>query len=117
MSLQLLSTTFIALISAWAFWAMLSNRVRDGLIGKVIYAAVMIAGFAIVTRAESIYITPTVAGVTFHAALACAGMRHIFMVMCWAQVKAWICRHLNCEHCLADPRFGSEPGKEDRRKP
>lgn len=117
MSLQLLNTTFIALITAWAFWAALSNRVRDGIVGKVIYATITLAGFAIVTRAESIYITPTVAGVTFHAALACAGMRHIFMVMCWAQVKAWICRHLNCEHCLADPRFGSEPGKEDRRKP
>lgn len=101
MNTQTLSTTFIALIVIWAIWSVFSRRVRDGVIGKLIYATIALSGYAIVTRAETIYITPTVAGVTFHASLACAGIRHIFMVTWWPQVKRWLCRKMNCEHCLS----------------
>ncbi|MBC3948339.1 hypothetical protein [Pseudomonas folii] len=100
MTTQFLSTFFIAIISSWATWSVLSDKVRDGIVGKLIYAVIALAGYAIVTRAESMYITPTVAGVTFHGSLALAGMRHIFMVTWWKTVKAWLCRWMNCEHCL-----------------
>jgi hypothetical protein len=101
MTTGFLSTFFIAIISTWATWSVLSDRVRDGIVGKLIYAAIALAGYAIVTRAESIYITPTVAGVTFHASLAMAGVRHIFMVTWWDRVKHRMCRYLRCEHCLS----------------
>src|SRR5471032_2413763 len=39
-------------------------------------------------------------GVTMHVGLALAGARHIFMVTYWQRVKIWLCRTLNCEHCL-----------------
>lgn len=113
MTAQFLSTFFIAIISTWAAWSVLSDKVRDGVIGKLIYASVSLAGYAIVTRSESIFITPTVAGVTFHASLALAGMRHIFMVIWWQRVKGWLCRTLNCEHCM---RCDKAPGGIDRRK-
>jgi hypothetical protein len=113
MTLQFLSTTFIAIISAWALWSMLSPKVRDGIVGKCIYATIAMAGYAIVQRDETFFITPTVAGVTFHAALALAGVRHIFMVTYWLTVKAWICRHLNCEHCV---NFGPGEAQTERRK-
>jgi hypothetical protein len=100
---QDLSTTFIGLIVLWAIWSVFSRKVRDGVIGKVIYASIALSGYAIVTRAETAYITPTVAGVTFHASLALAGMRHIFMVTWWPQVKRWLCRKMNCEHCIQLP--------------
>lgn len=116
MTTQTLSTVFIALIVVWAIWSVFSRRVRDGILGKLIYASIALSGYAIVTRAESIYITPTVAGVTFHASLAFAGMRHIFMVTWWPQVKRWICSKLSCEHCLRDPRFGNDPGQTERRR-
>lgn len=101
MNTQLLSTFFISIISIWATWSVLSHKVRDGVIGKVIYATIALAGYAIVTRSEMIIFTPTVAGVTFHASLACAGVRHIFMVTWWVKVKRWLCAHMNCEHCLS----------------
>jgi hypothetical protein len=84
----------------WAIWAVFSRRVRDGIIGKVIYAAIALSGYAIVTRDETFFLTPTVAGVTFHASLAMAGARHIFMVTWWPSVKRWLCSKLSCEHCL-----------------
>lgn len=99
MTTQNFSTLFIALIVVWAIWSVFSRRVRDGVIGKVIYASIALSGYAIVTRTEAMYITPTVAGVTFHASLACAGMRHIFMVTWWPQVKRWICSKMNCDGC------------------
>lgn len=100
MTTQFLSTLFIAIISTWAAWSVLSDKVRDGIVGKLIYAVVALAGYAIVTRSESIFITPTVAGVTFHGSLALASVRHMFMATWWAKVKVWVCRYLNCEHCL-----------------
>lgn len=103
MSLQLLSTIFISIIAGWATWCVLSNKVRDGIVGKMIYAAVALSGFAIATRGDTIFFTPSSAGVTFHGALALAGLRHWFVANHWPRVKAWICHYLHCEQCLNDP--------------
>lgn len=99
MNTQILSTTFISIIVIWAIWAVFSRRVRDGVVGKFIYASIALSGYAIVTRPDSFYITPTIAGVTFHASLACAGARHIFMVTCWPFVKRWLCAKIKCDYC------------------
>jgi hypothetical protein len=103
MNLQTLSTTFIAMIALWAMWCVLSHRVRDGIVGKVIYAAIAVSGFAIATRGETVFFTPSAAGVTFHGALALAGLRHWFVANHWTRVKAWLCRYLHCEQCLNNP--------------
>jgi hypothetical protein len=97
---QFFSTVFIAIIMVWAIWAALSSRVRDGIFGKLIYSVIALAGYAIIQRSETFFVTPTVAGVTFHGGLALAGVRHFFIVTWWAQVKAWLCKKLSCEHCL-----------------
>ena len=112
MTTQFLSTFFIAIISTWAAWSVLSDKVRDGIVGKLIYAVVALAGYAIVTRSESLFITPTVAGVTFHGSLALAGLRHFFMATWWRAVKAWLCRWMSCEHCL---HCDKAPGGVERR--
>jgi hypothetical protein len=99
MTPEILSTAFIGTISAWAIWCVLSCKVRDGVFGKIIYAVIAIAGYAIVTRTENIFFSPSVAGITFHAGLAMAGIRHYFLVTHWVRVKAWICKYLHCEQC------------------
>lgn len=108
MTLETLSTIFIAIISAWAVWCALSGKVRDGILGKLIYAVIAIAGYAIVTRTETLFFTPSVAGVTFHGGLAMAGLRHFFMVTWWQQVKRWLCRKMNCEHCMHQLRRSTD---------
>lgn len=100
MNTQFLSPVFIGMIVIWAIWSVFSRKVRDGVIGKLIYATIALSGYAIVQRSETFFITPTVAGVTFHASLACAGMRHIFMVTWWPSVKKWLCRKMSCESCV-----------------
>lgn len=100
MTIQALSTVFISAISLWAMWCVLSPRVHDGIVGKFIYAAIAVSGFAIVSRAETVFVTPTTAGVTFHGALALAGLRHWFVANHWPRVKALLCKYLHCEQCL-----------------
>ena len=78
----------------------------------VIYAAIAVSGFAIATRGETVLLSPSAAGVTFHGALALAGLRHWFVANHWPRVKAWLCRTLNCERCLSCDKA---PGGIDRR--
>ncbi|WP_448120066.1 hypothetical protein [Pseudomonas veronii] len=100
MSLQTLSTAFVSIIAIWAMWCVLSHKVRDGIVGKIIYAAIAVSGFAIATRGETVLLSPSAAGVTFHGALALAGLRHWFVANHWPRVKGWLCRYLHCEQCL-----------------
>lgn len=100
MSYELINSIACGLIALWATWCVLSGRVRDGILGKLIYSAIAISGFVVMTRNQNIFIGPTSAGLTLHVSLALAGLRHIFMVIWWQRVKAWLCRTLNCGHCL-----------------
>ncbi|WP_226501422.1 hypothetical protein [Pseudomonas sp. MWU16-30322] len=112
MSLELINSIACGLIALWATWCVLSGRVRDGVIGKLIYSAIAISGFVVMARSQNIFFGPTSAGLTLHVALALAGSRHIFMVTCWQRVKVWLCRTLNCEHCL---HCDKAPGGIERR--
>lgn len=109
MTIENLSTAFIGMIAAWATWCVLSAKVRDGIVGKIIYAIIALSGYAIVMRADTVFFSPTVAGVTFHAALAMAGFRHYFIVNHWQRVKGWICKYLHCEACMNDPAKADSP--------
>lgn len=100
MNLELINSIACGLIALWATWCVLSGRVRDGILGKLIYSAVAISGFVVMTRSQNIFFGPTTAGLTLHMSLALAGLRHIFMVIWWARVRAWLCRTMNCEHCI-----------------
>lgn len=101
MSFELINSIACGFIALWATWCVLSGRVRDGVIGKLIYSAIAISGFVVMSRNQTIFMmAPTTAGITLHVALALACMRHIFMVIWWQRVKAWLCRTLRCEHCL-----------------
>jgi hypothetical protein len=102
------------LIALWATWCVLSGKVRDGVLGKILYAVIALSGYAILARSDRFFFTPNSAGVTLHVALALAGLRHMFMVTYWPVVKRWMCARLSCEACLKDARYG--PGKVERRK-
>ena len=115
MNAELINSIACGLVALWATWCVLSGKVRDGIVGKLIYSAIAISGFVVMTRNQTLFFGPTNAGLTLHVSLCLAGVRHMFMVTYWAAVKKWICSKLNCEHCLHDPRFGSDPGQIDRR--
>ncbi|SDT97791.1 hypothetical protein [Pseudomonas yamanorum] len=113
MNLELINSIACGLIAAWATWCVLSGKVRDGILGKLIYSTIAISGFVVMARSQNIFFGPTTAGLTLHVALALAGARHIFMVTYWQRVKVWLCRTLNCEHCMSCPKA---PEGIERRK-
>lgn len=113
--LELINTIACGLIAFWATWCVLSGKVRDGIIGKLIYSAIAISGFVVMSRHQSLLFGESTAVLTLHVTLALAGVRHIFMVTWWQRVKVWLCHTLRCEHCLKDCRYG--PGGIERRKP
>jgi len=113
MNLELINSIACGLIAAWATWCVLSGKVRDGILGKLVYSAIAISGFVVMARSQSIFFGPTSAGLTLHVSLALAGARHIFMVTYWQRVKAWLCRTLSCEHCMGCPKA---PEGIERRK-
>lgn len=114
MILEYLNTESSGMIGIWATWCVLSGKVRDGVIGKIIYAVIALSGYAVLARSDRIFFAPSIAGTTLLAFLALVGARHIFIVMYWQQVKAWLCRVLSCEHCLKDCWYG--PDGIERRK-
>ncbi len=114
MNYELINSIAVGLISLWATWCVLSGKVRDGILGKLIYSTIAISGFVVMARSQNIFFGPTTAGLTLHVSLALAGARHIFMVTFWKPVKVWLCRTLKCEHCLTCDKHG--PGESDRRK-
>lgn len=91
MNLEYLNAAGAGLIAFWATLGVLSGKVRDGVIGKILYAVIAISGYAILAQSDRFFFTPNSAGVTMHVALALAGIRHMFMVTYWAAVKKWIC--------------------------
>ena len=113
MNLELINSIACGLIALWATWCVLSGKVRDGILGKLIYSTIAISGFVVMARSLNFFFGPTTAGLTLHAALALAGARHIFMVTYWQPVKAWLCRTLSCEHCMGCPKA---PEGIERRK-
>ncbi|MBJ2265114.1 hypothetical protein [Pseudomonas sp. MF6787] len=99
MNLELINSIACGLIALWATWCVLSGKVRDGILGKLIYSTIAITGFVVMVRSQNIFFGPTTAGLTLNVSLALAGARHIFMVTWWSGVKSWICHHLDCEKC------------------
>lgn len=87
-------------IAAWATWCVLSEKVRDGVLGKIVYSVIAFSGYAILARPETPHFSLGAAEATLYVSLATAGVRHWFVATYWKQVKVWICRNLNCEHCL-----------------
>lgn len=99
MILEYTNALAAGVIALWASWAVLSGKVRDGVIGKILYSIIALSGYAILARSDRMFFTPNTAGVTMHVALAMAGLRHMFVVTYWPRVKRWVCRHLDCEKC------------------
>lgn len=114
MILEYINAYSAGVIALWATWCILSGKVRDGVVGKIIYAVIALSGYAILARNERMFFSPTIAGTTLYVSLALAGARHWFMVMYWPQTKAWLCRALNCEHCL---RCDIRTDQVERTKP
>lgn len=88
------NTVAITIIVLWAFWCLLSPRVSDGIIGKVLYLLMMLAALAVLSNPEQGRET------NLNMVIAAIGIRHFWMKTYWPGVREYLMRHLcrNCPH-------------------
>lgn len=86
----------ITIIVLWAFWCLLSPRVSDGIVGKVLYLLLMLAALGILSNPGQCSET------NLNVVIAAIGIRHFWMKTYWPQVRAMLMRRL-CRTCPHKP--------------
>lgn len=90
MTLPLVS---IYVISVWAFWCLLSRRVSDGIIGKVLYMLLVLAALGLLSHPGETSQT------ALNATFAMIGVRHFWMKTVWPHIRAGYMRRIRCHEC------------------
>lgn len=83
MTILAINMVACSIICAWATWCIFSPGVRDGVIGKLLFATVAIAALSVVLGPGYGYHQPDAPGVTLHVCIAALGLRHIVMKHLW----------------------------------
>lgn len=82
------------IIFFWATWCVLSPSVNDGVIGKVIYAAIAFSALSIATAPLPEISTHAGKVTMLHLSIAALALRHIFLKLVWSHVVAFYDEHL-----------------------
>lgn len=84
------NTVAITIIVLWAFWCLLSPRVSDGIIGKILYLMLALAALGILSNPGQG--SETKMNIVF----AAIGIRHFWMKSYWKEVRVYILHRLGC---------------------
>lgn len=80
-------------IFAWATWCTLDCRVKDGVLGKIMFSAAALAALGVLMGPQTGYHGPRAAEVTLNVAMAALGARHITMKYLWPRLVRFMrCR-------------------------
>lgn len=90
MSVNLLAVCGIA---AWAFWCLLSRRVSDGVLGKVLYLLLVLAALGVLSHPGDESQT------ALNATFAAIGVRHFWMKTFWPRICSAYSRRVRCPQC------------------
>lgn len=102
-------------IAVWATWCVLSRKVDDGVIGKIIYAIIAISGYAILARSDGYYFSTRAAETTMYIGVSLACARHWFMKTFWTKTKRWICVKIKCDHCAKCPKSPADIAQGNKK--
>lgn len=83
----------VSIIVLWAFWCLLSRRVSDGIVGKVLYLLLMLAALGILSNPGQSTET------SLNVALAAIGIRHFWMKTYWPTARKYLMQKIFCPHC------------------
>lgn len=82
-------------ILAWSVWSALSCRVRDGIIGKIIFGAIAVSATAVLQGGGCSTTGQQVAEATLTACIAAYAIRQVFLQYAWS----WISKNVFCNDC------------------
>lgn len=84
-----------AVIFVWATWCALSRRVRDGILGKIMFSLAALAALGVMLGPQDGYGGARSAEVALNIAVALLGLRHVTMKFIWPRLV----RAARCKFC------------------
>ena len=84
----------VCVIAAHAFWCLLSRRVSDGIVGKVLYLFLVLAALGELSRPNS-----QVADAVLYCTIAAIGVRHWWMKTFWLRIRTALVNRIRCATC------------------
>lgn len=89
-----INLAMVAVIGLHAFWCLLSRRVSDGIVGKVLYLLLVLAVLGVWSNPESL--TEQTA---LHASIAAIAVRHFWMKTFWPRIRSAALQRIRCATC------------------
>lgn len=84
----------VVIIALHAFWCLLSRRVSDGIVGKVLYLFLVLAALGELSRPNS-----QVADAVLYCTIASVGVRHWWMKTFWPRIRNRMLNSIRCATC------------------
>lgn len=85
----------VCIIVLWAFWCLVSRRVSDGIVGKVLYLLLTLAALGALSRPGAVAATTE----ALNCSIAAIGVRHFWMKTFWPKLKACLIHKIRCATC------------------
>lgn len=82
-------------VFAWATWCALSPRVKDGILGKLMFAVLALSALGMMLGPNGWYGGRQAAETTLHLAMALLCLRHLTMKLLWPRIV----RRVRCAMC------------------
>ena len=87
--MQTASLIAVGILVIHAMWCLLSPRVSDGILGKVLYLLMSLAAFGYMSRPSPL------SQMLLNVSFACIALRHWWMKTYWKKVRTGILSRLN----------------------
>lgn len=83
----------VCIIVLHGFWCLLSRRVSDGVVGKVLYLLLILAALGVLSNPGQ------QAETALNATVALIGVRHFWMKTFWPRIRAKLVNRIRCATC------------------
>lgn len=88
-----LNLIVVAVIVIHGFWCLLSKRVSDGVVGKVLYLLLILAALGVLSNPGQ------GAETALNATFALIGVRHFWMKTFWPRIRSNLVNRIRCATC------------------
>lgn len=89
-----IGTFAVVIIAIHSFWCLISRRVSDGILGKILYLFLVLAALGELSRPGS-----QVADAALYCTVAAVGVRHWWMKTIWPHARLYMINRIRCATC------------------
>lgn len=88
-----LNVLAVVVIALHGVWSMLSRRVSDGIVGKVLYLLLILAALGVLSNPGQ------TSEVWLNVTFAAIGLRHFWMKTFWPRIRSNLVNRIRCATC------------------